>query len=88
MSHEPGRDDRDFLAGLLGPDGPELSCEQCFAELDRYVELELSGADADAEVPGMRAHLQGCGACDEDHRSLRALVETEAGSAGAPPPID
>ncbi len=88
MSHEPGRDDRDLLAGLLGSDGPELSCEQCFAELDRYVELELSGADADAEVPGMRAHLQGCAACDEDHRSLRALVETESGSAGAPPRID
>ena len=25
--------------------------------LDRYVELELSGTDADHEIPGMRAHL-------------------------------
>ena len=62
-------------SALLGPDGPELTCEQCFAELDRYVELELSGADADAAVPGMSAHLEGCGACNEDHQSLRALVE-------------
>ena len=66
-----------LLKRLLGPDGPELTCEQCFEELDRYVELELSGADADAAVPGMRAHLEGCAACHEDHRSLRALIETE-----------
>ena len=32
----------------------------CFAELDRYVELELAGVDADAAIPGLRAHLEGC----------------------------
>jgi hypothetical protein len=72
--NEPTREDR-LVGRLLGPDGPELSCEQCFEELDRYVELELAGADADAATPGMRAHLQGCSACAEDHESLRALVE-------------
>jgi hypothetical protein len=83
MSHQPNSSER-ILKRLLGPEGPELSCEECFAELDRYVELEVSGADADAAVPGMRAHLEGCGACDEDHRSLRALIESETGSgAGA-----
>ena len=67
----------DAIEALLGPDEPELSCEECFAELDRYVELELRSADADLAVPGMRAHLEGCRACDEDHRSLRALLEGE-----------
>jgi hypothetical protein len=64
-----------LLGRLLGPDGPELTCERCFEELDRYVELEVAGADADAATPGMRAHLEGCSACAEDHESLRALVE-------------
>jgi hypothetical protein len=64
-----------LLGRLLGPDGPELTCERCFEELDRYVELELARADADAAIPGMRAHLEGCPACAEDHESLRALVE-------------
>lgn len=27
-------------------------------------------------VPGMRAHLEGCPACDEDHDSLLAFVES------------
>jgi hypothetical protein len=59
---------------LLGPEGPEVSCEECFERLDEYVELELAGEDADARVPGMREHLVGCPACREDHESLRELV--------------
>jgi len=61
---------------MLGPSEPELSCERCFEELDRYVELELAGVEADAAVPGMRPHLEGCSACAEDHESLRALLTT------------
>ena len=67
--------DSERLVGrLLGPSGPEVSCETCFAELDRYVELELAGADADAVLPGLAAHLEGCPACHDEHESLLALV--------------
>jgi len=68
---------RALLGRLLGASGPELTCERCFEELDRYVELELADARPDEEVPGMRAHLEGCPACAEEHLSLRALVQTE-----------
>ena len=63
-----------LLARLLGPAGPELTCDECFEQLDRYVELQRSGRDADAAVPRMRAHLQGCPACREDCESLAALL--------------
>ena len=69
-----------LIARLIGPAGPELSCEQCFQELDRYVELEVAGADANAAIPGMRAHLEGCPACLEDRDSLRALLVSDAGA--------
>ena len=62
------------LGRLLGPAGPEVGCDACFDELDRYVELEIAGADADAAVPGLRAHLEGCPTCREEHDSLYALV--------------
>jgi hypothetical protein len=73
--------DQNLLTRLLGPSDPELTCDQCFDQLDRYVELELAGARADEQVPGMRAHLEGCPACDEDHESLLAFVASER-SAG------
>ena len=62
------------LRRLLGPEGPEVTCEVCFEDLDRYVDLQLAGADAERSVPGMAAHLDGCPACSEEHASLTALV--------------
>ena len=56
--HTPTHDH--LIAALLGPPGPELTCEECFEQLDRYVDVELAGADPDRAVPGMRAHLIGC----------------------------
>ena len=68
----------DLIAALLGPAGPELTCDACFEELDRYVDLQVAGADADARVPGMSAHLAGCPACSDDHESLFELVRRSA----------
>ncbi len=63
-----------LVAGLLGPAGPELTCEECVELLDVYVEYEVADLDADERVAGMRDHLQGCPACAEEHDSLRALL--------------
>ena len=69
------QDIRHRLDRVLGPAGPEITCEACFEHLDRYVELERTGADAEAAIPGMGAHLQGCPACAEDHEALHALLD-------------
>ena len=65
------------LGRLLGPAAPEIGCDECFDVLDRYVELELAGRDPERAVPGLKAHLDGCPACREEHESLRALVGGE-----------
>ena len=67
-------DVRDELDRLLGPKDPEVSCETCFELIDEYVDLELQGLDADARIPGMRAHFEGCPACREEHEALRELA--------------
>ena len=59
---------------LLGPEEPELGCDECFAQLDRFVELQAAGVDAAAEMPGLAAHLRGCGACREEQEDLLAFV--------------
>lgn len=71
------RGPEELLSRVLGPGSPELSCEECFEQLDRYVELSLAGEPADERVPGMRAHLDGCPACAEDFSSLRDLLSAE-----------
>ena len=67
-------DPKHTLSRLVGPAGPEVGCDACFDELDRYVDATLAGRDADLAVPGMRAHLHGCPACGEDFDSLLELA--------------
>jgi hypothetical protein len=84
MSDDRARERDALIAALLGPGEAELTCEECFERLDRYADLQLAGADADAAVPGMRAHLAGCPACADDLDSLVAFVG--GGAVGEPPP--
>jgi hypothetical protein len=83
--NEPPTADR-----LLGPEGPELGCDECFEYLDRYVDAELGHGFAlcptcvgpgdclrARHCLGMRAHLEGCPACAEEHASLLALAQRE-----------
>ena len=65
------------LRRLLGPAEAEVGCDECFARLDEYVEAEVAGKNADVAVPGLKAHLDGCPACREEHESLHALVSGE-----------
>lgn len=70
------------LIRLLGPGEAEVGCDTCFDELDRYVESELAGEDAERSVPGMQAHLLGCPACREEYESLRDLLAAEPVGTG------
>jgi hypothetical protein len=83
-------DDRnsDLITRLLGPEGPKSRASNASSLLDRYVDLEVAGEDPDAQLPGMRAHLDGCPACREDHESLRDFVtggKTPAPGGANPP---
>ncbi|MEV0079411.1 hypothetical protein AB0H58_23655 [Nocardia neocaledoniensis] len=63
----------EIIAGLLADTSPYLSCDDCFARIDEYVERRA--ADPGYDDPAMRIHLAGCGACAEEERTLRELVE-------------
>jgi hypothetical protein len=56
---------------------PWLSCDDCFEQIDEYVERVLAGAPA--RMPAMRAHLIGCAACGEEARSLLLLLARDEG---------
>ena len=84
MEHKVNSDDT-TINRLLGPAEPEILCDECFERIDEYVDLELIGAAADEAIPGMRAHLDGCPACREEHESLTALVGGERPTPPASP---
>ena len=67
--------DDDAVSALLLDTTPWLSCDDCFARMDTYVEALLT--DPNHRDPAMDHHLQGCAACDEEARSLTALLVGE-----------
>ena len=62
----------EIVTSLLADTSPYLSCDDCFARIDVYVEQTL--ADPHYEDVAMRAHLAGCGACAEEAETLRELL--------------
>lgn len=65
------------IRSLLADTDPYLSCDDCFAQIDAYVERVL--ADPAYRDAAMTAHLAGCGACAEEADALRDLLSHDAG---------
>lgn len=57
---------------LLLDSGPYLSCDECFDQIDSYVERIL--ADSEHQDLRMRVHLRACGACAEEAATLTELL--------------
>ena len=76
MTERP--DPTQALGRLVGPAGPEIGCDACFEELDRYVELELAGRDA-AAAPAFAPTSKAARPAARS-TSLRALVGGEQAS--------
>ena len=62
----------DTVVRLLLDTDPYLSCDDCFAQLDQYVERWVR--EPGHEEPRMRTHLEGCGACAEEAETLLSLL--------------
>lgn len=60
------------VQALLLDTTPWLSCDDCFARMDTYVEALLY-EDAPRDL-AMAAHLHGCAACDEEAHALASLL--------------
>lgn len=58
----------------------ELNCDECFEQLDSFVELELAGLDAAEAMPLVQDHLTKCEDCREEFEALLAALRTEKGS--------
>jgi hypothetical protein len=54
----------------------EIGCDECFEQLDRFVELELAGKNAAEALPLVRHHLDQCDDCREEFEALLAALRT------------
>jgi len=67
------------LDRFLRTDPRDVGCEQAMEALHVYAELAAAGEPAQERYPGIAAHLQACGPCDEDFQALLAAIRGDAG---------
>ncbi len=78
-------DDLDKLARMIAETREEeIGCyEVCLEQLDRYVEMRLSGLDTSAAMPLVEDHLEKCGDCREEFEMLLEALRTSERTPGA-----
>jgi hypothetical protein len=69
---------RAWVRAILETREVEIGCDECFEQLDRFVEMRLSGMDAAQAIPLVEEHLQICGLCREEFEALLAALRATA----------
>jgi len=67
------------LDDFLRTDPRDVGCAQATEILHVYADLVAAGEPAEQRYPGLAAHLQACGPCNEDFEGLLAAIRGEAG---------
>jgi hypothetical protein len=53
----------------------EIGCDECFQQLDRFVEEVLAGRNAAEAMPLVQEHLDRCDDCREEFEALLAALQ-------------
>lgn len=61
----------------------DITCDECYEHIDRYVELLQAGQDPAAILPRVRHHLEQCRCCEQEFRALIAILEGYAETSAA-----
>ena len=69
---------KQMVLNMLTTRPDEIGCDECFEQLDRFVEMKLAGKNAAEAMPLVQDHLERCHDCREEFEALlialKALV--------------
>lgn len=66
----------------------EIGCDECFEQVDRFIEAELSGLDAARAMPLVHEHLEICGECREEFGVLLLALQATGAASSGPTALD
>jgi len=66
---------RKMMASVRSTRDVELTCGHCYDELDLFIEMKLSGKNAEEAMPLVVEHLDRCAACREEYEVLLLALE-------------
>jgi len=69
---------KQMVRGVMTTSEDEIGCDECFEQLDRFVEITLAGKDAAEAMPLVQNHLNRCGNCREEFEALLTTLRALA----------
>lgn len=63
----------------------DITCDECYIEIDRYVDMLRAGQDAATVLPQVKEHLEQCDCCKVEFKALIAILEA---ATRDPSPLD
>ena len=69
---------KEMARGIMSTRPDEIGCDECFAEMDQFVEITLAGKNAAEAMPLVQDHLSRCGNCREEYEALLAALRAVA----------
>ena len=61
---------KEIVLSIATVSDDEIGCQECFEELDQFVEMKLAGKNVADAMPLVQAHLDKCLHCREEFESL------------------
>jgi hypothetical protein len=61
---------KQMVRGIITTRPDEIGCDECFEQLDRFVEMKLAGKNAAEAMPLVQDHLERCNDCREEFEAL------------------
>ena len=69
---------KQMVRGIITTRPDEIGCDECFEQLDRFVEMALAGKNATEAMPLVQDHLERCDDCREEFEALLAALRALA----------
>lgn len=67
-----------ILGAVSATTDEEIACGECYKQIEKFVEVKLSGKSPEEAMPLVEEHLQRCEECREEYEALLdALKELE-----------
>lgn len=65
----------ELLSELACTRSDEIDCDDCFEQLDEFIDMHLVGKNAAEALPLVKDHLDRCGDCREEFEALLKALE-------------
>ena len=66
---------RKMMQSIKSTRDVELTCGHCYDELDRFIEMKLSGKNPSEAMPLVQQHLDRCAGCKEEYEVLLEAIQ-------------